>query len=79
MLDNEKQPNTEVITPDKARVMLNQAQEILQKDIQERIERCNFKIQKVLDEESCTLDIQMVLSVRGIEPRVNIIPKVQQG
>jgi hypothetical protein len=48
---------------------------LLEKDRQERVNRCQEKIQKILQEENCVLDVQAILTQQGTRFNVNIIPK----
>ena len=52
---------------------------LLEKDRQERVKRCQGKIEKALQEENCMLDVSAILSVptpinpQGIRFNINIV------
>jgi hypothetical protein len=52
-----------------------EAEEIIEKERQERIKRAGEKIQQALKEENCDLDVSMVITVKGNFPQLNIIAK----
>ena len=54
-----------------------QALEILRKEEQTRIDKCNREILRVLNKYGCTLDVSMIVTQRGCQPRVQIVPKPQ--
>ena len=44
------------------------AKELLNQKLTERIERCRAKIEQVLQEENCFIDVAMVISQPGHNP-----------
>lgn len=48
---------------------------MIEKDKQERVNRCQQKIEKALQEENCILDVQAVLTQQGTRFNINIISK----
>ena len=49
------------------------AEKILEKERQERITRCGARIQKILEEEKCTLDASILLRNGQVIPQINVI------
>ncbi len=43
-------------------------------DEQKRIERVEKGIKALLEKEKCTLDAFVILTVRGVEPKIRIVP-----
>jgi hypothetical protein len=54
---------------------IEKAKELLNQQMTERIERCRIKIEQVLQEENCFIDVAMLISVQGIMPQIAIKPK----
>ncbi len=54
---------------------ITKAKELLNQKLAERIERCRAKIEQVLQEENCFIDVAMVISRHGIVPQISIKPK----
>jgi hypothetical protein len=52
-----------------------EAEEIIEKERQERIKRAGEKIQQALKEENCDLDVSMIITTKGNFPQLNIIAK----
>lgn len=52
-----------------------EAQEVIEKEKQERVKRCGEKIQKALKEEDCDLDVSVLVTVKGNFPQLNIVAK----
>jgi hypothetical protein len=55
-----------------------EAEEIINKERQERIKRAGEKIQQALKEENCDLDVSMVITTKGNYPQINIVANAQQ-
>lgn len=53
---------------------LKEAQEVLLKR-QERVGRCQQKIQKALEEEGCILEAQAVLTSKGVDFQIMVMVK----
>lgn len=49
--------------------------ELQTKKRQERIDRCTQRIAELLEEENCTLDVSVELTMRGVSPKITVIPK----
>lgn len=52
-----------------------EAKAILQQEAQQRAEACRVKVQAVLDEYECTIDVAVLLRANQIIPRVEIVAK----
>jgi hypothetical protein len=48
---------------------------LIEKDKQERVNRCQQKIEQLLKEENCVLDVVAILTQQGTRFNVNIVPK----
>lgn len=55
-------------------ISAEKAKKMLLKEQQERVKRCQEKIQKALEEERCILDCQMIITERGNFKQINIVP-----
>jgi len=55
------------LAPEEARALLEQER-------QSRARRCLEKIQEVLNEERCRMEVYVILRPGTIEPRVEIVP-----
>jgi len=53
---------------------LEEAKRLLQKEQEEKVQRCNDEIQNVLQKYGCTFDIGVVLTANKVEPLLRIIP-----
>jgi|WetSurMetagenome_2_1015567.scaffolds.fasta_scaffold437779_2 hypothetical protein len=49
-----------------------QAKALIEKEKQDRVKRCEAKINQALQEERCGLDIAVVVTARGNLPQLNI-------
>jgi hypothetical protein len=54
------------------------AKELLNQKLTERIEHCRARIEQVLQEENCFIDVAMVISQQGILPQISIKPKPEK-
>jgi hypothetical protein len=54
---------------------ISRAKEFLTQRLQERIEHCRARIEQVLQEENCFIDVAMVISTQGILPQISIKTK----
>jgi hypothetical protein len=54
---------------------IEKAKELLNQKLTERIERCRAKIEQVLQEENCFIDVAMVISVQSVIPQISIKAK----
>jgi hypothetical protein len=54
---------------------IEEVKALIEKDKQERVNRCQEKIQKILQEENCVLDVVAILTQQGTRFNVNIVPK----
>ena len=52
-----------------------EARVILETEAQTRIEACRAKVQKVLDEYQCTIDVMVILKAGEVIPRVQIVSR----
>ena len=53
---------------------VDKAREILQKQIQERVQTCQRDLDALLKKHKCRLDFAMILSKDGIQPLPRIVP-----
>ena len=51
------------------------AREALAAEAKARIDACAAEINSVLEKNRCVLDISVVVSARGCQPQLNILPK----
>jgi hypothetical protein len=51
------------------------AKKLIENLTKERIERCRARIEQVLQEENCFIDVAMVISGQGILPQISIKAK----
>ena len=54
------------------------AKELLNQKMAERIEHCRARIEQVLQEENCFIDVAMVISMQGILPQISIKAKPEK-
>jgi hypothetical protein len=54
---------------------IKKAKELINQKMTERVERCRTKVEQVLAEENCFIDVAMVISQQGIIPQLSIRPK----
>jgi hypothetical protein len=54
---------------------VNDAIKLIEEEKAARVERCKQKINDALAAEQCIIDVKMIISVRGAEPVINILPK----
>lgn len=52
-----------------------EAEQILIKKRQEKIDECSKKVQGILDEYNCTVEVAMVIELNKVTPIVKIISK----
>jgi hypothetical protein len=50
----------------------SQAKAILDQEKQDRVKRCEAKINQALQEERCSLDVAVLITARGNVPQLNI-------
>jgi hypothetical protein len=50
----------------------SQAKAILDQEKQDRVKRCERKINQALQEERCSLDVAVLITARGNVPQLNI-------
>ena len=60
-------PNSNPETLDAA-----QARALIEQEKQDRVKRCEAKINQALQEERCGLDVAVVITARGNMPQLNI-------
>jgi hypothetical protein len=60
-------PNSKPETLDAA-----QARALIEQEKQDRVKRCEAKINQTLQEERCGLDVAVVITARGNVPQLNI-------
>ena len=60
-------PNSKPETLDAA-----QARALIEQEKQDRVKRCEAKINQALQEERCGLDVAVVITARGNVPQLNI-------
>jgi hypothetical protein len=53
---------------------IEKAKELLNQKLTERIARCQKKIEEILQDEGCFIDVAMVISRQGILPQIIIKP-----
>jgi len=49
-----------------------QAKALIEQEKQDRIKRCEAKINQALEEERCSLDVTVLITARGNVPQLNI-------
>jgi hypothetical protein len=54
---------------------IEQAKQLLAAKTKEQVERCRAKVEQILQEENCFIDVAMVLTQQGIFPQISIKPK----
>lgn len=64
---------TSAIIPESPVLSGQKAREILQQEIQERIQRCGQEVANALQRYNCRLDVGMLITVNGFIPQVNIV------
>ena len=60
-------PNSKAETLDAA-----QARALIEQEKQDRVKRCEAKINQALQEERCGLDVAVMITARGNVPQLNI-------
>lgn len=68
MTTTTKESTNGTLTPTDARA-------ILETEAKTRVERCRVRVQAVLDEEQCTLDVTVLLRAGQVIPQVQIVSK----
>jgi hypothetical protein len=53
------------------------AKAVLQQEIKDRIEKCTKEVNEVLERHRCVLDASVVVSQRGNQVQIQILPKME--
>lgn len=56
-------------------MILDEARQLVEKDAQDREDKCRAEIQKVLDKHGCFLDVSIILKANQTIPRVEVVSK----
>ena len=70
-----EQEKTPLSVVEKTELSSEELQALVAQKVKERTDRCTRRIAELLDEENCTLDVSVVLTVRGMVPQVAVISK----
>lgn len=46
---------------------------LIEQERKERIERCGKRLQQLLEEEKCTLEVAMLVTMRGNIPQITVV------
>lgn len=68
-----KNKNQNPVAEEAKKLTSEDAKMMLEKERQDRVAKCRETIQNALAEYKCTIDCQVVLSVNGVNPVINII------
>lgn len=52
-----------------------QAKALIEQEKQERVKRCEAKINQALQDERCSLEVAVLITARGNVPQLNIFPQ----
>ncbi|MFA4902879.1 MAG: hypothetical protein WC600_09050 [Desulfobaccales bacterium] len=52
-----------------------QAKALIEQEKQERVKRCEAKINQALQDERCCLEVAVLITARGNVPQLNIFPQ----
>jgi hypothetical protein len=69
-----KKNEGQALLPDAAAVTAEDARRILLQEQTAKTEACMREVDEVLRKHGCSLDVSMVVTTRGVNPRVSIIP-----
>jgi len=53
---------------------VEKAKQVIEQETKEKVKRCQDRIEKVLTEEGCVLEAQVLLTGSGVLPRVVVKP-----
>lgn len=59
-------------TPEEKSLDTAQAKALIEQEKQDRVKRCEAKINQALQEERCGLDVAVMVTARGNVPQLNI-------
>lgn len=59
-------------TPEEKGLDATQARALIEQEKQDRVKRCEAKINQALQEERCGLDVAVMITARGNVPQLNI-------
>jgi hypothetical protein len=62
-------------TPEENGFDTAQAKALIEQEKQERVKRCEARINQALQEENCGLDVAVLITARGNVPQLNIFAK----
>lgn len=59
-------------------VSADEARKVLEQEQSARMQACSQEIEAVLAKHGCSLDASMVVTTRGVQPSIQVIPRTQQ-